>query len=202
MMDKRLGRGIVTRQRIIGTAIRLFTADGYEATAIERVLRECDCSRGALYHHFASKEALFAAAFEAVEERVLSAISTAAADIEDPRTALGAASAAWLALAANDAEVRRIVLIDAPVALGWRTWRALEARYGLGLIKAGLARAANLGALRAEQVDLYAHLLLAALTETALMVARADDPEGQMQLGLEALDRLLDGLIGPARSPG
>ena len=197
-MDKRRDRGSAARLHIVGVATRLFADDGYEHVAIERVLRECGISRGALYHHFAGKEALFTAVVESVEMRVMAEVATTANGIDDARVALGAAARAWLALAATDRQVRRILLHDAPAALGWQAWRDLENRYALGLIKAGLARAADTGMLRGDQVELHAHLLLAAMTETALTLARADDPAAQMHLGLEAIDRLLDALVGPS----
>src|SRR5215469_12335274 len=64
--DKRLEKGQETRRAIIDTATRLFAEHGYAAVSIEAVLAACQISRGALYHHFSSKEALLEAVFEAV----------------------------------------------------------------------------------------------------------------------------------------
>src|ERR1700759_2647290 len=58
---KRAAQGRATRGQLIEVATRLFTEHGYEGTSIEAVLSAAGVSRGALYHHFAGKEALFEA---------------------------------------------------------------------------------------------------------------------------------------------
>ncbi len=87
---------------------------------------------------------------------------------------MAAGGEAFLELA-QDPAVRQIVLIDAPAVLGWEKWREIDARHGFGLLKASLARAAAEGALAADKVDIFAHILLAAFSEMALWVATAED---------------------------
>jgi AcrR family transcriptional regulator len=69
-VNKRSEQGQATREQLIAVATELFGARGYEATSIEAVLDAAGVSRGSLYHHFPSKEALFEAAMQAVETRV------------------------------------------------------------------------------------------------------------------------------------
>ena len=189
-MDKRQDRGQVTRQHILTTATRLFTETGYSDTSIELVLQACGISRGALYHHFVNKEALFVAVLEAVEVSIAERVRTAAQAAPSPFAALRAGCAAWLALA-RDPTVRQVVLIDAPAVLGWEAWRDLDNRYILGLLKAGLARAAAAGWGHTDLVDLHAHMLLAALIEVALLVARAADAESALQQGQQVVEQFL-----------
>ena len=68
--NKNVARGEATRSQLIAIATRMFAERGYEDTSIEAVLREAEVSRGSLYHHFASKEALFEAVAEDVETSV------------------------------------------------------------------------------------------------------------------------------------
>ena len=68
--NKNVARGEATRGQLIAVATRMFADRGYEDTSIEAVLREAGVSRGSLYHHFASKEALFEAVAEDVETKV------------------------------------------------------------------------------------------------------------------------------------
>lgn len=194
-MDQRSSRGGATRQTIIEIATRLFAAFGYEATSTDLVLRESGVSRGALYHHFSSKQALFTAVLEATEETVAARVRQAATSASDPLAVLRAGCAAWLALA-EDPVVKRIVLIDAPLAVGWQTWREIDDKHALGLIKLALAAAAAQGALPAGMVELYAHMLLATLIELALLIARADDPDSTAAFAAQAVDRMLAGLLG------
>jgi AcrR family transcriptional regulator len=192
-MSKKIERGQATRGRLVATAARLFAEKGYEATSIEDLLRELGMSRGALYHHFASKEAVFEAVLHQIEAEVAEATVAASRGARDPAAALRAGCEAFLELA-RDPRIRQIALTDAPAALGWKKWREIEAQHGLGLLKAALGRAAQAGQLRADQVDVYAHVLLAALIEIALMIAR-ENSRAAVQHGRKALARLIDSLV-------
>ena len=75
-----------------------------------------------------------------------------------------------------DPEVQRIVLLDAPVVLSWEAWREVDARYGLGSLKQGLREAQAAGAIAGDDLDAVAHLLLGAMNEVAMWIARAADP--------------------------
>jgi TetR/AcrR family transcriptional repressor of nem operon len=48
-----------TRQKILQSARRLFSAHGFEAASIEEIMFECDLTRGAFYAHFRSKGHLY-----------------------------------------------------------------------------------------------------------------------------------------------
>lgn len=194
-MDKKLAKGRTTRTHIVQTAAGLFSTLGYEETSIETVLAKSGISRGALYHHFESKEALFVAVFEATEARIAQATIDASRGIADRVAALRAGCEAFLDLS-RDPAIRQIVLTDAPAVLGWQKWRDIDARYGFGLLKDSLRAAATAGRLRAELVDVYAHVLLAALLEIALLVARSKKPAEAARLGRAALNDLIDKLLG------
>lgn len=190
-------KGISTRERIVVTARRLFTSNGYEHTSTEAVLQESGVSRGALYHHFDDKRALFTAVLEAVEADIASRTSSAAAGLDDPSDALRAAFDAFLGMAC-EAEVRQIVLIDAHSVVGWHKWREIDERHGFGRLKAGLARIAANGRIPPEMVDTYAHILLASLFELAFLLARSSDPRGALDTSRRAMQELLHRLLSPA----
>ncbi len=193
--NRNVARGEATRGQLIAIATRMFAERGYEDASIEAVLREAGVSRGSLYHHFASKEALFEAVAEAVETSVGEQTLAAAAGSEGPVEAMRAASVAWIRLA-GDPVVRRILLIDGPAVLGWERWRAMEEHHALGGIRAVLQIIADQGKTRPELVDPFAHVLLASVNELALLVARSDDKEAAMQAGADAIDELLRRLFG------
>ncbi len=193
--DKKAARGQATRAQIVQTATLLFSTAGYEATSIETVLAKSGVSRGALYHHFASKETLFTAVLEAMEARIAQATIDASRGIADRVEAMRVGGEAFLELS-RDPAIRQIVLIDAPAVLGWQKWRDIDARFGFGLLKGSLQAAADGGRLRPDLVDIYAHILLAALLETALVIARAENPAEAARLGRAALQELIDKLLG------
>ncbi|HUN53186.1 MAG TPA: TetR/AcrR family transcriptional regulator [Candidatus Sulfotelmatobacter sp.] len=193
-MTPRIERGQATRQRIVGTAAGLFAELGYEATSVEMVLRDSGVSRGALYHHFDSKEALFEAVLEQVEAEVADATVVASRGIADPVEALRAGCYAFLDLAGLG-RVRQIVLIDAPAVVGWEKWRAIDARHGFGLLKASLAAATAQRRLSPALLEVLAHMLLAALIEIAMLIARAADPPAATEVGRAGLGELIDRLL-------
>jgi AcrR family transcriptional regulator len=197
-MSRNLARGEATRQELVEAATRLFAERGYEDTSIEAVLGEAGVSRGALYHHFAGKEALFEAVLEEVERGVAQAVVDAVTGVTDPVAALRQGTKAWLELT-TDPVVRRISLVDAPAVVGWEKWRGIDERHGFGLTKHALESLAEAGHVRPELVDVLAHVLLAALVEVALLIARSDDPAAARKAGEAAIDRLLESFVSTPR---
>ena len=190
-------KGQATRTRIVDTAGELFAKAGYQDTSIEAVLDKSGISRGALYHHFRDKEELFVAVLEAVEARIADATVKASRGIADPVGALLAGCNAWLDIS-RDPAIRQIVLVDAPAVLGWQKWREIDARYGFGLLKGSLRAAAEAGRLSPTLIEPLAHVLLAAVLEIALLMARANDAPGSVKQAKAALRELIEKLLGPS----
>jgi AcrR family transcriptional regulator len=188
--NRKVEKGLETRREIIETATRLFAERGYAAVSIEAVLAACGISRGALYHHFQSKEALLEAVFEAVEIDVTQHVLARATSAASPSEVLQTGCEAFLDLT-QDLMVRQIVLTDAPSVLGWEKWREIDARHAFGLLKAALDPAAAEAGLPASLVDAFAHMLLASLSEIALMIAQADDRTEALTRGKAAVRELL-----------
>jgi hypothetical protein len=72
--------------------------------------------------------------------------------------------------------------------MGWERWRALEERYSFGMLKTALQLT---GAVPDAYLDLHAHMLLAAVNESALLVARGGDHTTAEAAVEEFLTRLL-----------
>ncbi|MCR6482156.1 TetR/AcrR family transcriptional regulator [Amycolatopsis sp. OK19-0408] len=191
-MNKKIDRGQATRDHLVAVATGLFTDHGYDGTSIEAVLRAADVSRGALYHHFPGKDALFEAVLDTVYDRVGKEGARAVEGIEEPAAALRAACLAWIRSTA-DPVVRQVMLIDAPAVLGWQRWREGDEARTLGKIKVALRRD---GRIPAARVEVFAHVLLAGMNEIAMLVARADDSTSAAKEAEEAAGDLLDRLLG------
>ena len=159
------------------------------------VLQEASVSRGSLYHHFKNKEALFEAVLEAMENDIGLRVMDAASEATDAKEMLRLGALAWVQLA-GDPVVQRVLLIDAPSVLGWDRWRALEERHALGLVRGVLAAIADQGDLDPGLVDVFSHVVLAAMNEIALLVARSDQPDEEARLGADAIDEVLSRLLG------
>jgi AcrR family transcriptional regulator len=191
-------RSEATRARLIATARRLFAERGYAAVGTEEIVRACDVTRGALYHHFDGKRDLFRAVFEQIEAELAERLAEAA--LAHPDRWEGHLAGIDLFLdVCLEPEVQRIALLDAPSVLGWETWREIEARYGLGLVKLSLQGLIEAKVIAEQPVDALAQVILGALSEAGLYVARADDVPAARAEMAAVLRALLEGLrVGPA----
>jgi AcrR family transcriptional regulator len=189
----RARRGEATRTALVTAARELFVTKGYFATGTEEIVAKAKVgTRGALYHHFADKQALFRAVFEAVESDLLARAATTRRR-GNAWDQLVAGLLGFLR-AALEPEVQRIILVDGPAVLGWSTWRELEAQYGITVIEAALDAAKAEGIIRARSSPELAHLILAAVDEAALLIAHSDDPAAAQRHASAALEQLLEGL--------
>lgn len=188
-------RSAESRTALVAAARPLFAARGYAAVGTVEIAAAAGLTRGALYHQFDGKLELFAAVFEQVEAEVAAAIGVAFGDAfeSDPMGAVHAAVDDWLR-ASMDPEVQRIVLIEAPAALGWERWREIGRRYGVGLVEGAVAALVEAGVLPPHPVRPLAHVLVGALEEAALYASRAEDQDAAVAEVRQALRRLLDGL--------
>lgn len=195
-VNRNVQRGQATRDHLVATATRLFAERGYDDTSIEAVLHEAGASRGSLYHHFSSKEALFDAVLEELEARVGREAQAAASGAREPLEALRAGSLAWVRLA-SDPVIQRVLLLDAPSVLGWQRWRDMDERHALGMIRAALQACAKRGQLPPELVDAFAHVLFASLNELALLIARSVEPATATRSAELAINELIERLLRP-----
>lgn len=175
-----------TRAALLRAARELFAAKGFTGAGREEIVERAGVTRGAMYHHFASKEDLFRAVFEQVEGEVLEVVATAAMSAADPLEQLRQGARAYLDVAADSA-VRRICLLDAPSVLPTEVRRELAERHGLGLIRESLSLCMRGGLIARQPLEPLAHVLLAALLEAATLVAEGADRA--------EVDAVVDGMI-------
>ncbi len=192
--NKQEQRSRATRDGLLSAARTLFAQRGYATVGTEEIVRAAGVTRGALYHQFRDKEQLFEAVFEQVEAETTQRIAEEAlAEATDPLTALRAGSVAFLAVCAEP-EIERIILLDAPAVLGWERWREIGFRHGLGLIVGVLQAGMDAGLIAQQPITPLAHLLLGAMDEGALYIARSQDPDTARAEVEQIIDRLIAGL--------
>ena len=122
-----------TRAALLDEATTLFAERGYAGTSLEDVASASQVTRGAVYHHFASKQALFEAVLDLQEERATTEI-VAAAGAANPWDAAMLALDAYLTHCC-DPVYGRLVWLEGPAALGWHRWRECEKKYSYGLVE-------------------------------------------------------------------
>jgi AcrR family transcriptional regulator len=184
-----------TRTALIAAARPLFADRGYAGVGTEEIARAAGVTRGALYHHFEGKRELFEAVYERIEIELAERIAAGAlqANAASPLAAMKAGAAMFLR-ASTEPETQQIVLLDGPSVLGWDRWREIATEHGLGLIEATLQAAVEAGEIDSQPVRPLAHVLMGALDEAAMLVARAEDAEGMRAEVGRTLGALLDGL--------
>ena len=170
----------------------LFTERGYDDVGTEEIVRSAGVTRGALYHQFGDKASLLEAVYERIEaestERVARIVL--GSELHSPLEAMKAGVEAFLDECAKP-ELRQVALHDAPAVLGWERWREIGAANGLGLIEASVAAAIEAGEIREMPVKALAHLLMGALDEAAMLLARDERPERRAEV-TEVLVTLLE----------
>jgi AcrR family transcriptional regulator len=189
-VNRQAARSASTRTKLLRAARVLFARKGYAGVGTEEIARRAGVTRGALYHQFPAKEDLFLAVYEQVERELTEGVDGLLGDVASPLAAMRAGIRAFLE-ACRAPEVQRIVLIDGPAVLGWARWREVAERYGLGLMEAVIRGAVDAGEIAPIAVEPLAHLLMGALDEAALLVARDPDATDSVAATFE---RLIDGL--------
>lgn len=176
-----------TAHNIVDVAAKHFARDGYSSASVDAIAREAGVTRGAVYHHYDSKLGLFGVVVDRMHAQVADAVMAAAAVGASPADSLRLGSHAFLDAITAEA---RVLLIDAPAALGWSTWRKSDAAASGRLLHEALAA---LG-LRAGFRDAMAAQLSGAMNEAALWLAETDTPAARRNAH-RALDQLLDAVI-------
>jgi AcrR family transcriptional regulator len=196
MMRTQSERSAATQAALISAARRLWGERGYAEVGTPEIAEAAGVTRGAMYHQYADKAALFRAVIEEVETETMERLSAAvfAAEPASPAAALRIASDAWLQIA-TEPEIRRLLLLDAPAVLGWDAFRELHQRYGLGMTEQLLASAIEAGELREQPVRPLAAVLLGAIDEAAMVIAEAADTGVAQAEARAVVHDLLDGVL-------
>jgi AcrR family transcriptional regulator len=161
-------RSAATTKALRKAAQHLFARHGFERVAVDDIAASAGVTRGAFYHHYDSKEALFEVVFHQVETMLVDAVRAAAVTASDPRDQLRLGMNRYLELA-SDRRHSRIVLIDAPAVLGHARYQQAEETHFLGLVTGSIA--AIRPTARATEHALTARALLAAVCELATQTA-------------------------------
>jgi len=191
-------RTAATRGALVAAGRRLWAERGYAGVGTPEIAAAAGVTRGALYHQFADKAALFLAVADAVEGDVTGRIGeyVVASGAQDPAAALHASVDGWLE-ACEQPEVRQILLLDGPVVLGWDGFRDMALRHALGLTEGLLQAAIDAGRLAPQPTRALAHVLIGALDEAAMYLTTSDDRAVARDEVAGVLHALLDGLLRP-----
>jgi AcrR family transcriptional regulator len=164
-----------TYEALVDSAAACFLENGYVATSLDAVAKRARLTKGAIYHHFASKRDLFMAVLARQEERSARTVIEAGAAAPDAWSGIVAAFDTFLETI-SDPVYQRLCWVEGPAALGFEDWWACGERYEIGVIRAQRDRAAAAGVLVVQDLDMMAHVLFGAVTAGVLAMARSEEP--------------------------
>jgi AcrR family transcriptional regulator len=182
-----------TRGAILEAATARFGADGYAGTTVDGIAAAAGVAKGAVYHHFATKERLFEAVLQATTARLAAEVTRSAAGAADIWDAMSVATEAYFE-ACSVGPTAQIVLKDGPAVLGWERWREIDVEHFGQATPGALETAMQQGLIARQPVEPLARLLLGAATEAAAAVAASADPVAAGRAHADAYRALLEGL--------
>jgi AcrR family transcriptional regulator len=182
-----------TRSAIVNAASDLFGRQGYAVTSVDEIAAAARVAKGAVYHHFASKERLFETVLEAATAELARQVMLKAGTASDIWDSIAVATEAYFELASTGAAAQ-IVLKDGPAVLGWERWREIDAAHFGAAMPAILEAAMREGLIATQPVEPLARLLLGAATEAAAACAASSEPVATGRAHARAFRALLDGL--------
>lgn len=191
--DLRVAQGAETQKALRRQARKLFAQKGYTGANTNELVERARVTKGALYHHFANKKELYQAVVEDMEQELVERIEAAGAG-RAPWARLSAMCSAYVD-ACREPALARMLVLEAPAVLGWKTWCNLEQRYEVAAFARCLKEIDGLN----EPAETLAQVILGALTTGARVIATAPDPEAARAQVRQTIDRLISGLRSTAR---
>jgi len=175
-----------TRAALLSAARQLFAEKGYAETSTPEIVRAAGVTRGALYHHFEDKAALFRAVVVQEYEAVAEMIDAAA--VNDQTSAIEAlrkGSQGYLNAMADKGRVR-IMLLDGPAVLGQAALNRIDRDTSPDTLRQGLLHAMETGEIRRLPIDALTVQLSALFDRAALAVAEGENADEHLSV-LEAI---------------
>jgi len=173
-MAKQAERRAATTEAILKAGRRLFGERGFAGTTIDDIADAAQVAKGAVYHHFATKEAVFEAVFESVSRDLVADIERTTRSERDVLAAMVVGTQHYFAACAKGTTCQ-IILRDGPAVLGWERWREIDAEHFGGKFPRALSVAMDAGLIARQPIEPLSRLLLGAVTEAAVACAgRAD----------------------------
>jgi len=190
-----------TKKALVDVAQELFTENGYSNTSLDAIVAGAEVTKGALYHHFSGKQALFEAAFERVEDHGARAIQQAVEDETDPWAKAHAGLRAFLDVVQEPA-YRRLVVQDGPSVLGYERFREQEERSTFANVMEIVRAVLSAGSwdLDEDMLQTFTRIFFGALSSAGDSVVSSEDPAAAAERVEAAVSFILAGLQQLAES--
>ena len=180
-----------TRQALLAAGREIFAREGYQAAGIEAISRAARVTRGAFYHHFEDKKALFDAVVVSLQAEAAARVQEISSGKTKIWERLYTGIDAYLDVSIEPAYAR-IVVQEAPVVLGNSRFAEIEEEYPMALLKATLKVLKREGELVFDDIDLLGHMLDAVICELSIMLPTSTDQRKTRARGRKIIEGMLD----------
>ena len=192
-MSRRQEYSSSTRKALLKSASDLFAVRGYAGTSLDEVVTAARVTKGALYHHYAGKLALFQAVFDQCEAGAVRRITSDVRRKKDPWDKALTAVASFLDVCKEPA-YRRIVMQEGPVVLGFDRWRESEERSTYGLVHDLVRRVLRQYEIEGALLDTFTRIFYGAMSSAGIAVSEAEDAETASREVATVISLMLAGL--------
>ncbi|HWI44106.1 MAG TPA: TetR/AcrR family transcriptional regulator [Nocardioides sp.] len=193
--SRRAAYSASTKKALVEVAEALFTENGYVATSLDAIVSGARVTKGALYHHYSGKQALFEAVFELVEDTATRRIQKALRAHRDPWEKSLAGLRAFLDVV-QEPQYRRIVVLEGPAILGYERFREHEERSTFAIVVEIVRSVLEAGGWRLDEpmLETFARIFFGAMSSAGESVSTADDPVAAAERVEAAIGFLLAGV--------
>jgi AcrR family transcriptional regulator len=184
-----------TRTALVDQAERLFTAKGYAGTSLDEIVGNAQVTKGALYHHFSGKQAIFESVFEKVETDASRRIRAALQETRDPWEKALSGLRAFLRVV-QDPTYQRVVIQEGPAVLGYERFREQEERSSYAIVQDIVAQVLEAGGwdLDEDMVATFSRIFFGAMSSAGQSVSGAEDVPVAVARVESAITFILDGM--------
>ncbi len=193
MRSRRVDYTESTRKALVDSALDLFTKRGYAAASLDTIVKRARVTKGALYHHFSGKQALFEAAFDVVESAAIARLATVVDGDGSAWERAMAGIQAYVGVCLEPA-YQRIVIHEAPVVMGWERWREAEEHFSYGLVKATVESLVDAEEIEPLPVEVTARILFGALSAGGEAIASSAEPKKTAAEVIKTITTVMTGM--------
>ena len=190
-----------TKRALVDVATELFTEKGYAGTSLDEIVSGARVTKGALYHHFSGKQALFEAVFERIEDAASTSIREAVGETSDPWEKALAGLRAFLEVL-RQPDYRRLVIQEGPAVLGYERYREQEERSTYGIVQDIVSSVLAQYDLAPSMVETFSRIFFGAMSAAGSAVSSADDTRRASEEVEAAIGFILAGLRQQVESSG
>ncbi len=180
----------------------LFTTRGYAGTSLDAVVAAADVTKGALYHHYSGKRALFSAVFECTDAAAAARMKERIAAYADPWERASAGVRGFLS-ECREPTFRQVVAQDAPGVLGPDRLREWDSHSTYGVVYRTVQGVLQPHDVPGDAVTTCARVCYGAMAAVGLSASQDTEPRAANRRAETVIVTLLAGMrqlaaAGPA----